>query len=459
MSMVTRENIGLLNDKIIVKVGQDDYLPSFQKALKDYSKKANIPGFRKGMVPAGLIKKMYGNSVFADEVLKSVEKKLTEYMASEKLDIFAQPLPMPENDASQLQMNKPEEYSFAFEVGLKPNFELPDPGSFPLTKYAISVTDEMVQEEVERLRLRHGKMTEPEAVASDDNVVSVTFTESDQEGNPVSEANHKENSLLVSYFSPLFREQLLGKKKDDSLVLQLGSAFEEKEKEWIAKDLGFEKDDPALEGKYFKMLITKVGLMERAAVDEPFFEAVFPGKEIRTEEAFRTEIRHQIQESWNQQAKSQLQHSLYHELLDRTKIEFPESFLKRWLRNGGEKSKSPEEVEEEFPSFTNQLKWTLIVDKVARDNNLEISPDDLKAHARQQLLGYMGTQASAEEQPWIADYVQRMMQDRRFVEDTVHRLQTDKTLAWAESMAKPAEKNIGRDEFVKMQEEHQHHHH
>ena len=95
MGIVTRENIGLLNDKITVKVAQGDYLPSFEKALKEYSKKANIPGFRKGMVPAGVIKKMYGNSVFADEVLRSVEKQLTDYMASEKLDIFAQPLPLP----------------------------------------------------------------------------------------------------------------------------------------------------------------------------------------------------------------------------------------------------------------------------------------------------------------------------------------------------------------------------
>src|SRR5215467_13351257 len=113
MGTVTRENIGLLNDKLTVKVAKADYLPSFEKALKEYSKKANIPGFRKGMVPAGLIKKMYGNSVFTDEVLKSVEKELTSYMENEKLDIFAQPIPLPENDTHQIDMGKPAEYSFS----------------------------------------------------------------------------------------------------------------------------------------------------------------------------------------------------------------------------------------------------------------------------------------------------------------------------------------------------------
>src|SRR5450631_3198911 len=133
MSTVTRENIGILNDKIIVKLEKSDYLPSFEKSLKEYGKKANIPGFRKGMVPASLIKKMYGNSVFTDEVLRSVEKELTTYMQNEKLEIFAQPLPLPENDARQIDMGNPADYSFAFEVGLKPAFSLVDLGKAKLT--------------------------------------------------------------------------------------------------------------------------------------------------------------------------------------------------------------------------------------------------------------------------------------------------------------------------------------
>ena len=185
MSTVTRENIGLLTDKIVVKVAKDDYLPSFEKALKEYGKKANIPGFRKGMVPAGLIKKMYGNSVFTDEVLRSVEKELTNYMVNEKLDIFAQPLPLPENDVRTIDMGKPEEYSFAFEVGLKPEFTLPDLATLKPEQYQIQVSDEMINEELDRLQVRNGKMTEPETVSGDDNVLNVLFTEMDENGNPV----------------------------------------------------------------------------------------------------------------------------------------------------------------------------------------------------------------------------------------------------------------------------------
>jgi trigger factor len=459
MATVTRENIGLLTDKITVNVAKGDYLPSFEKALKNYGKQANIPGFRKGMVPAGLIKKMYGNSVFTDEVLRTVEKELTTYMTNEKLEIFAQPLPLPENDARQIDMSKPDDYSFAFEVGLKPAFNLADLGSARLTRYKVEVTPAMIDEEVERQQTRNGKMTEPESVAGDENVLNLQFTETDAEGRPVEGGISKDNSLLVKYFNETTRPKWIGLKKDDSLVIQLSSALDEKEREWVLNDLGLSKEDPAAADKYFRATITKVGLIEKADLNEEFFKAAAPNKDIKTEEEFRNYIRDEIQAYWDSQSSNQLQHSLYHVLLDQTHIEFPEAFLKRWMQTGGEKPKSQAEVEHEFPSFVNQLKWTLIVDKVAQDNNIEVGPDDIREYAKRQLFGYMGMPAGGEEQPWIADYVQRMMQDRKFVEETVHRIRTDKVFGWAETQINPTEKAIGREEFQHMQEEHQHHHH
>src|SRR5215475_1607298 len=215
MSTVTRENIGLLNDKIVVKIEKSDYLPSFEKSLKDYGKKANIPGFRKGMVPTSLIKKMYGNSVFTDEVLKGVEKKLTDYLTTEQLEIFAHPLPLPENDASKINMTQPQDYSFAFEVGLKPTFQLPELSSLTPTRYQIIISDEMLDEEIERLQQKNGNMTDPETVTGIENVLNVSFQECDAEGVIKPDSQPKDNSLLIKYFSPSFSQQLLGKKSGD----------------------------------------------------------------------------------------------------------------------------------------------------------------------------------------------------------------------------------------------------
>src|SRR5215213_2586931 len=232
MATVTQQDVAPLHKHLNVTINKEDYLPTFEKSLKEYSKKANIPGFRKGMVPAGLIKKMYGNSLFVDEVLKTVDKQVFQFLETEKLDIFAQPLPVDMN-LSQLDVNNPNNYTFIFEVGMKPDFQLPDLSKEKIKRYKVDVNEEMVKEEVERLRTRYGNMSEPETVSSDENVLNVSFIETDAAGNELEGGIRKDNSLLVKYFKENFRQSLLGKKKDDTIQLKLDDAFEGKEKEWI----------------------------------------------------------------------------------------------------------------------------------------------------------------------------------------------------------------------------------
>ncbi|WP_315820461.1 hypothetical protein [Paraflavitalea speifideaquila] len=317
----------------------------------------------------------------------------------------------------------------------------------------------MINEEVDRLRLRHGKMTDPETVSGDDNVLNVTFTETDEEGNEVEGGIKKDNSLLVKYFAEDFRKTLMGRKKDDAVQVQLSKTFDEKEREWVLGDLGLDKHNAAAAGKFFNMLITKVGLVEKAELNEEFFEAALPGKGIKTEEEFRNAVKADIQSYWDKQGSNHLQHELYHVLLDHTKIDFPETFLKRWIQQGGEQPKTAEEAEHEFPTFANQLKWTLIIDKLVRENNIEVKPEDLQAFARNQLFSYMGMPAGGEEQPWVADYINRMMQDRKFVEDAFQRIQTEKVFGWAETQVNATDKPVTVEEFTKELEKHQHHHH
>lgn len=458
MATVTKENIGLLHEKLSVKLEKTDYLPAFEKALKDYSKKANIPGFRKGMVPTGLIKKMYGPSVFTDEVLRSVDRELIKYLETDKLDIFAQPLPL-ESDIRQLDMNNPAEYVFHFEVGMKPDFKLPDLAKAKTTRYKVTVTDEMIDNEVTRLQNRYGNMKDEEIVANDENVLNVTFIESDAGGTETEGGIKKDNSLLVKYFTEDFRKQLIGKKVNDFVVLQLRTAFDEKERSWILEDLGLNKEDATAGDKYFKLLFTKIGLLEKRELNEEFFKQLYPNLEIKTTEDFRNKIKEEIQAYWNGQARNQIHDHAYHELIDHTEIKFPEAFLKKWVKTQGEKAKTDEEVETEFPVFLNQLKWTLITDKIVKENNIQVQPDELRNFARQQLLGYMGMNASDEQQDWIKDYVEKMMKDRKYVEDAYNRIQTQKIFEWAEQQVKPAEKEISAEEFTKMVEAHQHHHH
>lgn len=457
MATITQENIGLLHEKLTVKLEKTDYLPSFEKALKEYSKKANIPGFRKGMVPAGLIKKMYGPSLFADEVLKTVDKELIGHIQNEKLDIFAQPIPV-EADVKQLDVNNPADYSFNFEIGMKPAFQLPDLSKAKTTRYIVTVTDEMVNSEVERLQNRYGNMKDEETVTSEDNVLNVVFRQTDADGNITEGGISKDNSLLVKYFSEATRKSWMGKKAGDTITSSLQDAFDTKEREWILSDLGL-KDTEGGEQFTFQIEITKIGLLEKRELNEAFFNQLYPGQNISTEEEFRNKVKEEITNYWAAQANNQIQDQAYHELIDHTAIEFPESFLKKWLKTQGDVVKADEEVEKEFPQFLNQLKWTLISEKIVADNAIQVNPDEIKAFAKHQLFSYMGGANLSDDQPWVADYVEKMMKDRKFVEDSYHRIQTQKIFEWAGTQVKPEDKDISAEDFTKMVEAHQHHHH
>jgi trigger factor len=456
MATVTQQDVAPLHKHLNVTINKEDYLPTFEKSLKEYSKKANIPGFRKGMVPAGLIKKMYGNSLFVDEVLKTVDKEVFQYLETEKLDIFAQPLPV-EMNLGQLDVNNPNNYTFTFEVGMKPDLQLPDLSTEKIKRYKVQVTDEMINEEAQRLRTRYGNMSEPETVSNDENVLNVSFVETDANGNELEGGLKKDNSLLVKYFTQSFRPNLLGKKKDDTIQVKLDDAFEGQEKEWVLNDLGI---DSATD-RYFKLTITKIGLVEARELNEEFFAQLFPNEEIKTEEAFRQRIKDELQKQWEAESRNQLQHGLYHVLLDHVHIDFPTEFLKRWLKTQGQdnQQKTDEEVENEFPQFVNQLKWTLISEKLIQQNDIQVQPDEIRQFAKQQLLGYMGMQAIDEEQQWVRDYIDRMMKDRKYVEDAYNRLQTQKLFDWAETQVNAEETPITKEEFLRMNEQHQHHHH
>lgn len=457
MATITQENIGHLHEKLTVKLEKTDYFPSFEKALKEYSKKANIPGFRKGMVPAGLIKKMYGNSLFTDEVLKTVDKELINHLETAKLDFFAQPLPQ-ESDVAQIDFNNPAAYTFHFEIGMKPQFDLPDFGKLNISRYVVGITDEMLTQEIERLQNRYGNMKDLDAVSGDDTVLNVLFTETDVEGNAIENGIKKDNSLLVKYFAEAYRKNLSDKKVGDKINVSLKTAFDEKEREWIISDLGL-KDTPSPEEKQFDIEITKIGVQEKRELNEDFFNQLYPNLEIKTEADFRSKVKEEMQQYWNSQARNQIDDQVFHALTDDTKIDFPETFLKKWVKTQGETAKNDEEVEKEFPQFLSQLKWTLITDKIVHENAIQVSPDEIKVFAKQQLFNYMGGANLSDDQPWVNDYVEKMMKDRKYVEDAYNRLQTQKIFDWVATQIKPTDKDISAADFTKMVEEHHHHHH
>ena len=453
MATIKRSNIALLNDKLTVTIAKEDYMKGFETSLKKYSKTANIPGFRKGMVPAGLIKKMHGQSVFQDEIIKTVENEMNQYIAKEKLEIFAQPLPVT-SEFPNMDVNNPSNYDFSFEVGLKPAFTI-DTKGIKAILYKVEATEDMVNAEVERLQIRNGNMTEPEISESEENVLNVTFTESDKDGNATEGGISKDNSLLIKYFAPKSRKEFIGKKTGDAVTIQLSKAFEEKELDIILGDLGITKEDA---NKHFTLLITKVGIVEKAPLDETLFTVTYPNQTITSEAAFRAAVKKDIEGYYEGQSRNQLHDQIYHALIENTKMEFPTDFLKRWLQSGGEKQRTTEEAEKEYPVFQDQLKWTLISTQLIADHKIEVVAEDLKDFAKQQLMSYMGGQLGAlgDNDQWLEDYAARMMQDRKFVEDSYHRISTDKLFNALEAEVTAKEEPITAEQFADLLNNHKH---
>ena len=453
MATITRENIAPLTDKLTVNLAKEDYYPSFEKSLKSYAKNANIPGFRKGMVPAGLVKKMHGPSVFTDEVLRTVEKELNEYVTQEKLEILGQPLPLADNQPVP-DMNQPGDYAFTFEVGLKPDVNV-NPHDIQVTRYKVNVTDAMVDDEVSRLQVRNGTMSNPDNVDNEENVLTVQLQEADETGNPIEGGLSKETSLIVKYFTPEMRGQLMGKKADDTLTVQLSKAFEDKEKEFVLSDLGLEKDSAADADKYFLMTIKKVGMVEKSELNEAFFNSVFPGRNLTNEQEFREAVKSDIENYYAQQSSNQMHDQIYHYLTDHIHVDFPETFLKRWMQMNSEKQKSAEEVEAEYPDYSKQLAWSLIASKLMEDNQVSVSPDEIKDAAKIQLMSYMGGQ-NFNDLSWIDDYAERMMKDKKFVEQTYAQVQTAKLFQALESQVQATEQPISAEDFAGKLHHHNH---
>lgn len=452
MATITREQIATLNDKLIVTLHKDDYFQAFEKSLKTYAKTANIPGFRKGMVPVGIVKKMYGPSVFTQEILNTVEKELNNYMVQENLEIFAQPMPL-ESDARMLDMNNPGDYMFAFEIGLKPAINI-NYKNLPLTRYVVQANSDMIEEEVKRLRGRHGKLEDTESITDDETVLNLSIKEVVNEDSPEPAKEHN-NSLLVRYFKESFRPLLNGKKSGDSFNASLNEAFDDKEKEWLIKDLHLDANNPADADKVFEFTITRSAHLIPAESDETFFEAAYPGRGISNDEELRNAIKIDIESQYTSVSTNQINDQVYHQLIDNTSFELPEVFLKRWIKEGGEKQLSEEDAVNEMPKFISQLKWNLISTQLINEFQIAVLPEDIKAQAQKQVMAYMGIH-TAQDAPWLDQYAERMMKDKKFIENTYYQLQAEKMFELIVAQANITEESITPEALE--QKLHHHHH-
>jgi trigger factor len=457
MATVTRESIGTLHEKITVKLGKDDYMPSFEKSLKHYAKSANVPGFRKGNVPAGMVRKMYGQSIFSDEVLRTASNKLEEYMQKEQVAIFAQPMVLPSEKPVSLDMNAPADVDFYFEIGLKPEFEVtPIKEKAKLTRYKVAVSDKMVEDETDRITKRYGNAETQEAVVSKEDIIYSKYELCDADGNVAPDSQMVEDTVLLEKLPVKFQEMLMGKKNEESFVIRPVDICTPEELAGFMKDPL--KQTEAAANNYYKFTLTRVAKLQPRELNEELFAQIFPNDEIKDVAAFKERLRAELSKEYTRVSNERLHNEMYELLVHQTPMQLPVQFLKRWLQEGGEKPKSADEVEHEFGGFDHQLRWQLVSDKLIADSGVNVSIEEVKEHIKAQVLGYFGMDADGDA-PWLEGYMQKMLKDTKAMDETYRRLLFDKLFQYLETQFDISEKEVAEEEFYKLPDAHAAHHH
>lgn len=458
MATITRENIGTLHDKLTVKLAKEDYLPSFEKTLKQYAKTANIPGFRKGMVPSGMLRKMYGQSIFNEEVVRAAGKKLEDYMKEEKLAIFAQPMILPDPH-TRLDMSNPADIDFSFEVGLKPDFEItPVKNKEHLTRYKITVSDKMMDDEVERIKRRYGKVESQEVVGNKEDLIYASYEPCDADGNVTEDVKKIDDTEVLDKLPAKLREMLMGKKPEDTLVFRPADVCTAEELSAFLKDPLKAGEDAAQQ--YYKLTLTKVGLLIPQELGPELYAQVFQHQEIKDETDFRAHLQAELSKEFDRITGERLQNEIYELLVHNTPIHLPVDFLKRWMREGGEKPRSAHEVEHEYGSFEHQLRWQLISDKLIAEQGIDVSAEEVNRDIKTKVLAYFGLGPDDEDQaPWMDGYMAKVAKDEKMIDETYRRLLYNKLFSYLETQFNVESKEIGEEEFFKLPDAHATHHH
>lgn len=434
---ITRENIDELNAVVKVDIAKEDYAPKVEKILKDYRKNANIPGFRKGHVPMGMVKKQYGQAVLVDEVNKLLQEALNKYLTEEKLDVLGNPIP---REQENFDWNK-DEYSFEFELGLAPEFEVDLNLEKPVTKYNIVADEEMVNNQINSIQKQYGKLISKNEVEEGD-IVAGTF-KNEEEG-----IENKSSIELEKLKDQKALEKLKGAKVEDTITLNTKDLFEDDHD--LIQHLKIEHDKAHDLDIEVDFTISEINKREPADLDQELFDKLFGKDQVKSVTELKERIKEDAAKQFQQQSDQQLMNDITEALIETTRFELPKDFLQKWIQTVGEKPLTEEEAKEEYEKSEQGLRYQLIEGKIIKENNLDVKFEDLKAFAvdkiKQQMAQFGQMDPSEKE---LDDIAARILSNQDEVKRLSEQLMNEKLLNFYKENMTFEEKELTYDEFVK----------
>jgi len=442
---ISKENIDKLNAVVTINMNPEDYQPRVDKAIKDHAKKAKIPGFRPGMVPAAHIKKMYGKSILVDEVNNLLSDTLNNYLNEQKLEVLGQPLPKID-DKKEYNWDFADNFEFNYEVGLAPEFAIDFSSKDKITHYDIKVDDETLAARIKNIRRSYGKMTNPD-VSADDDVLYSELTQLSPDGSVFEDGISNTASVRLDQVKDAkIKKSLIGLKKDDVLTLDIQKAFDNDAAK-VAGLLGIDEETAADLKSNFRLTVKNVNRLEEGDLNQEFFDKLF-GESVVTDEAgFIAKITEEIETMMAQDSERKLQNDIYNYSLDKVKFELPDEFLKRWLKATNEKL-TEEELEGGYKDFAQNLKWTLIENKILKDNNIEIKYEEVFEAAKQSLgqqFKMYSPQPISEEQ--LSQYAVQYLQNKENANKVFDEVKALRSLDYIKSVVTLDKKEIAYNKF------------
>jgi trigger factor len=445
---ISRENIDELNALLKVEIKKPDYEEKVEKVLRDYRKKANIKGFRPGMVPIGLIKKMYGKAIQIDEINKIISESIHKYLTDEKLEVLGDPLPKSdENDL--INFDTQEDFVFSFEIGLAPQIELKLSKKNKLNYYDLIVDDKMKNDYISNYTRRFGEFKSVEKSGEKDMLKGNISALNDEKNNLTGGLSADNTTLSIDIIKDeKIKKHFINKKPGDIIDFDLRKAFPNDFE--IAGILKKQKDEVAnVDGK-FRFTINEISRFESAVVGKELFDKVYGEGVIKTEEEFINKTEEEIVNNLKKESDYKLMLDLKKLVLDKTDISLPEDFLKRWLLKVNEKT-TAEQIDKDFNSFRNDLRWQLIRNKIAKDNDIKISEEELHAEAenitRYQFQQY-GLFYAKDEQ--IQNYSHEMLKREEDAKRIAEKILEEKAIEKLKELVKLENKKVTVEEFNKL---------
>jgi len=434
---ITKNNIDALNAVVTIEVAKEDYASKVEKILADYRKNASIPGFRKGAVPMSLIQKQYGKAVVLDEVNKLLQERLNQYLADEKIEILGNPIP---RESQDFDFNA-DSFSFEFELGLAPEFSV-DLSKANVTRYNITVSEEMLNEQIERIQKQFGALVTKEKVEEGDELKG-TFV------NEEAGINHTTSIVVDAFKRKTDIKKFIGKKGGDVVTVGTKGLFDEEQK--LMDYLGL--DQEKAHGLDVEVSFTIEAITENtpAELNQELFDKLFGAGVVNSVEELKEKIKEDALKQFEQQADQKFLNDVTESLLENTKFELPAAFLKKWIQTVGENPLTQEQAEVEFAKSEKGLRYQLIEGKVVAENNLQLTFEEVKAYAgkviKEQMAQFGQTDPSDDD---VNNIVSRVLSNQEEAKRLSEQIMSEKIVNLFKDKVKATTKDITFDDFIKV---------